>query len=87
MPPSRPDDAGAAARPLTPEFLRGWPLPLDPGDDKHDRGTVLVIAGSVRTPGAALLAGLAVLRAGAGRLRSAPSTDPLPRSVLPCPRP
>jgi len=69
MPPSRPADADAAAVPLTPDLLRTWPLPLDAGDDKHDRGTVLVIAGSTRTSGAALLAGLAALRAGAGRLQ------------------
>jgi hydroxyethylthiazole kinase-like uncharacterized protein yjeF len=44
---------------------------LNADDDKHDRGTVLVIAGSARTPGAALLAGLAALRAGAGRIQIA----------------
>jgi len=42
--------------------------------DKSDRGTALVIAGSAETPGAALLAGLAALRVGAGRLQIA--TDP-----------
>jgi hydroxyethylthiazole kinase-like uncharacterized protein yjeF len=57
--------------PLTAETLRAWPLPLDEQADKHDRGTVLVIAGSVRTPGASLLAGIAALRAGAGRLQIA----------------
>ena len=61
----------APARPLTWEMLRGWPLPLNADDDKYDRGTVLVIAGSVRTPGAALLAGLGALRAGAGRVQIA----------------
>jgi ADP-dependent NAD(P)H-hydrate dehydratase len=52
-------------------MLRTWPLPLNADDDKYDRGTVLVIAGSVRTPGAALLAGLGALRAGAGRVQIA----------------
>lgn len=55
---------------LTPELLRSWPLPsADDGDDKHARGTVLVIGGDVSTPGAVLLAGLAALRVGAGRLQ------------------
>jgi ADP-dependent NAD(P)H-hydrate dehydratase len=57
---------------VTREVLRGWPLP-EPDDDggKHDRGTVLVVGGASSTPGAVLLAGLAALRAGAGRLRVA----------------
>lgn len=54
----------------TPQLLREWPLPeVDDGGDKHDRGTVLVVGGAVSTPGAVLLAGLAALRAGAGRLQ------------------
>ncbi|WP_185982185.1 ADP/ATP-dependent (S)-NAD(P)H-hydrate dehydratase [Arthrobacter sp. KBS0703] len=52
---------------ITPALLRGWPLP-SAGADKYSRGAVLVIGGARRTPGAALLAGTAVLRAGAGRL-------------------
>jgi hydroxyethylthiazole kinase-like uncharacterized protein yjeF len=56
---------------LTANLLRGWPLPSDDGDEKHDRGTVLVIAGTSATPGAAVLAGTAALRAGAGRLQIA----------------
>jgi ADP-dependent NAD(P)H-hydrate dehydratase len=72
MRPSPLDEADARpAVPLTAELLSTWPLPLHAGDDKHDRGTVLVIAGSVSTPGAALLAGVAALRAGAGRLQIA----------------
>ncbi|MCU1400066.1 MAG: carbohydrate kinase [Acidimicrobiales bacterium] len=55
-------DAGALAR---------WPLPVDEAGDKHSRGTVLVIAGSAFTPGAAILAGIAALRMGAGRLQLA----------------
>jgi hydroxyethylthiazole kinase-like uncharacterized protein yjeF len=55
---------------VTPGLLRGWPLP-PPGEDKGDRGSVLVVGGAARTPGAALLAGLAALRAGAGRLQLA----------------
>jgi ADP-dependent NAD(P)H-hydrate dehydratase len=64
-------NAGNGARQVvTPALLRGWPLP-PPGEDKRDRGSVLVIGGAARTPGAALLAGLAALRAGAGRLQLA----------------
>jgi ADP-dependent NAD(P)H-hydrate dehydratase len=44
---------------------------MDPGDSKHERGTVLVVAGTTRTSGAAVLSGLAALRAGAGRLQIA----------------
>jgi hydroxyethylthiazole kinase-like uncharacterized protein yjeF len=56
---------------ITPHLLRDWPLPAATGADKHDRGTVLVIGGSRHTPGGVLLAGLAALRAGAGRLQLA----------------
>jgi NAD(P)H-hydrate repair Nnr-like enzyme with NAD(P)H-hydrate dehydratase domain len=55
------------AVPVTPTLLRGWPLPGG-GSGKDDRGSVLVIGGARTTPGAALLAGLAALRSGAGRL-------------------
>lgn len=50
-------------------LLREWPLPAaDDAGDKEDRGRVLVIAGSREVPGAAVLAGIAALRAGAGKL-------------------
>ena len=52
---------------VTPSLLREWPLPA-PGEDKYSRGSVLVIGGARATPGAALLAGTAALRAGAGKL-------------------
>jgi ADP-dependent NAD(P)H-hydrate dehydratase len=55
---------------ITPHVLREWPLP-DPQGDKESRGTVLVVGGSRTTPGAVLLAGVAALRAGAGRLQLA----------------
>jgi len=49
--------------------LRAWPLPRPShDDDKEARGRVLVIAGSAEMPGAAVLAGEAALRAGAGKL-------------------
>ncbi|MDJ0358098.1 ADP/ATP-dependent (S)-NAD(P)H-hydrate dehydratase [Paenarthrobacter sp. PH39-S1] len=52
---------------LTPSLLRGWQLSQEAAG-KDDRGTVLVIGGAHRTPGAAVLTGLAALRTGAGRL-------------------
>lgn len=52
---------------VTPSLLRDWPLPA-PGEDKYSRGAVLVIGGARATPGAALLAGTAALRAGAGKI-------------------
>ena len=52
---------------VTPAVLRDWPLPM-PGDGKESRGHLLVVAGTVTTPGAARLAAEAALRAGAGKL-------------------
>ena len=48
---------------LTVDVLRGSPLPLPKEGSKDDRGRVLVVAGSVEVPGAALLAATATLRA------------------------
>jgi ADP-dependent NAD(P)H-hydrate dehydratase len=57
---------------VTSEFLRTHPLPRHEQEgDKQARGRVLVIAGSAEMPGAALLGGLGVLRAGAGILQIA----------------
>lgn len=48
------------------------PLPRpDGGGDKDARGRVLAVGGSAQTPGAILLAGVAALRAGAGKLQLA----------------
>ena len=57
--------------PLTRERLPDRPLPMPEEGSKEQRGTVLVLGGSTDVPGAALLAGVAALRAGAGRLRIA----------------
>ncbi|MCW2748704.1 MAG: carbohydrate kinase, partial [Nocardioidaceae bacterium] len=62
---------------ITPQLLRGWPLP-EPDGGKKTRGTVLVIGGSRFTPGAVLLAGVAALRAGAGRLQLATTQSSAP---------
>lgn len=56
---------------LNDQYLRTNPLPKHQAGDKHSRGRVLIIAGHVDVPGAALLAGLGALRAGAGVLRIA----------------
>lgn len=52
---------------LSPALLREHPLP-EPTGGKDARGGVLVLGGARGTPGAVLLAGLAALRVGAGRL-------------------
>jgi len=52
----------------TTAALSEWPLPRASGG-KHERGTCLIIAGSARTPGAALLAATAVLRSEAGKVQ------------------
>lgn len=50
--------------------LDDFPLPpLSEGDDKEQRGVVLVIGGSTRVPGAVRLSGIAALKAGAGKLQ------------------
>jgi ADP-dependent NAD(P)H-hydrate dehydratase len=59
-------------RKIDAAYLSANPLPdPDEGGDKHSRGRVLIIAGSVEVPGAALLAGLGALRSGAGVLQMA----------------
>ena len=59
-------------REVDADLLREMPLPHHPDDsDKEGRGRLLVIAGSRELPGAALLAGVAALRAGAGKLQIA----------------
>lgn len=58
--------------PLTETLLRSQPLPKHgEGGSKQIRGQVLVVGGSRPVPGAALLAGTAALRAGAGILQIA----------------
>ncbi|MEJ8852700.1 NAD(P)H-hydrate dehydratase [Variovorax rhizosphaerae] len=60
-------------------MLARWPFPDHGSDaDKEVRGHVLVIGGSVETPGAVILAAVAALRAGAGKLSVA-----VPAAVAP----
>ena len=57
---------------LDAEWLTRHPLPHHPDDgDKEDRGRLLAVGGSRELPGAVLLAGVAALRAGAGKLQIA----------------
>ena len=62
--------AGDPGGVITPGALREWPLP-QPGGSKRSRGRIVVVGGSPSTPGAAMLAGLAALRVGAGVLSMA----------------
>jgi len=57
---------------VTAALLRRWPLPRPSEEaDKETRGVALVIGGAAEVPGALLLAGIAALRAGAGKLQVA----------------
>jgi hydroxyethylthiazole kinase-like uncharacterized protein yjeF len=51
--------------------LKAHPLPPVIDGDKETKGRILVVAGSREVPGAALLAAMAAMRAGAGKLRIA----------------
>src|ERR671913_365624 len=75
---------GATA--VTAELLREMPLP-QPSEtgDKDERGRVLVVAGSPEVPGGALLAGVAALRAGAGKLQIATAASVAPHLGLAVP--
>ena len=76
----------AHCKPLTSRQWRQHPLPrIDATHSKDERGNVLIVAGSERNPGAAWLAGVAALRAGAGRLTIAiaPQAIPLIAPTLP----
>jgi ADP-dependent NAD(P)H-hydrate dehydratase len=55
---------------VTASLLRRWQLPK-PGEsaDKSDRGVAMVIGGAVEVPGAPLLAGVAALRVGVGKIQ------------------
>ncbi|HSV84102.1 MAG TPA: NAD(P)H-hydrate dehydratase [Ramlibacter sp.] len=78
--------SGAAAIEVDEALLRGWPLPRPDGNgDKESRGRVLVVAGSREMPGAALLAGTAALRAGAGKLTLATAASVAPMIALAMP--
>ena len=57
---------------VTDALLRRWQIRQpDSSGDKEDRGVALVIGGATEVPGAILLAGVAALRVGAGKLQLA----------------
>lgn len=59
----------ARPRDLDTTLLRSWPLPVPSNEaDKEERGHVLILGGSREMPGAVILAAVAALRAGAGKL-------------------
>ena len=73
-------------RELDASSLRGWPLPsLDDGIDKEQRGSVLIVAGSLEIPGAAILSATAAARAGAGKLLIAAPESAAPGIALAMP--
>lgn len=57
----------------------------DEDASKQDRGQVLVIGGGRETPGAVLLAGLAALRVGAGKLQIATAVSAAPSLAIAVP--
>lgn len=71
--------ASATAIPITATSLRDWPLPF-PSDegDKEERGRVLVIGGSREIPGAVMLAAVAALHAGSGKVTIATAASIAP---------
>lgn len=70
MPKSRRNKPEAAR--VTRALLQDWPLPRHSDhEDKDARGRVLVVGGELSLPGALVLAGIATLRAGAGKLQIA----------------
>jgi len=69
--PRSPRSSGSERR-INRALLRNWSLPPAGGnDDKEARGRVLIVGGSNAIPGAVVLAGIAALRAGAGKLQIA----------------
>jgi len=71
---------------VTPGLLRGWALPAHPhGETKEGRGQVLVVGGAAQTPGAVLLAAVASLRAGAGKLAVATVASTAPALAVAVP--
>lgn len=66
MPPPHQTDAHV----VSPKLLRDWPPPTSDSGEAP-RARVLVVGGAAQTPGAAMLAAEAVLRAGAGKLQIA----------------
>ncbi len=76
----------ANAKLIDAALLRRWPLPKPgPDADKQARGDVLVVGGSAEIPGAVLLAAIAALRAGAGRVQVATVCSAAPQIAVALP--
>ena len=61
----------AASQPvitIDDDVLRDWPLSQPEEGDKEERGRVVIVAGCAEIPGAGVLAAIAALRAGAGKV-------------------
>ena len=70
MPKSRRNNSTATR--ITRSLLDRMPVSSPSSDDdKEERGNVLVVGGETSLPGAVVLAGIAALRAGAGKLQIA----------------
>ena len=68
-----------AAKIVDDTYLRGWPLPLAAADgDKDEKGRILLVGGSPEMPGAIMLAAVAAMRAGAGKLTVATAATVAP---------
>jgi NAD(P)H-hydrate repair Nnr-like enzyme with NAD(P)H-hydrate dehydratase domain len=74
------------AEALDAAWMRDHSLPV-PGDEgKHARGQVLVVGGEIELAGAAMLAGVAALRAGRESCRWPSMKRPSRLSVSLCPK-
>ncbi len=74
------------AETLNEDLLRCFPLPrLNEDGSKEDRGRLLAVAGSRELAGAALLAGIGALRAGAGKLQIATAASIAPTIAVAAP--
>lgn len=73
------------ATPLDRKALKAHPLPPIVDGDKETKGRILVVAGSRQVPGAALLAALCAMRAGAGKLRIATAASVAPDIAIAMP--
>ena len=72
MPARKSSSRSPEPRLISPDLLREIPLPAYEADsDKAARGKLLVVAGSRRLPGAAVLASRAAFRVGVGNVRLA----------------
>ncbi|MFL6733583.1 MAG: NAD(P)H-hydrate dehydratase [Sphingomicrobium sp.] len=71
--------------PLNRTALKRHPLPPVVDGDKETKGRILIVAGSRQVPGAALLAAMSAMRAGAGKLRIATAESVAPDLAIAMP--